>query len=197
MRPRSFECLIFHIFRNNTPLLPLKIPKDLDGKPLNVGVVVISPYICDRVGGGYFGLDIEIIEAMASVLNFTVRYLRSDELEKPNDSLGIPWKGTVGPWKSVLLRVLSRDVDIAIGNFVLRPERIADFGYTPPYTRDVVRFFVTSDPILSRTTDKVEAIILRVVAVHIFISLMMYLLKDSTGQRRGDLGATALMVSIL
>jgi len=74
-----------------------------------------KPFVCNRIGGGYAGLDIEIIEAMASELNFTVIYVRAQDLKTERDVDTIPWRNNYGLWKVLHLRAISGDVDITLG----------------------------------------------------------------------------------
>lgn len=135
--------------RNNTPLFRLDTPNFLHGTFVKVGGIIAPPYVCDRTDGGFAGVDIDVLEATGTALNFSVVYILSEDLRKENESEDTLWRGRRGPWNTILLRLESGEIDIGVGGFFLTPERIAALGYIHPYGTDSSQFFATQDLITS------------------------------------------------
>jgi len=194
--------LSIHVFssfyyRNNIHLFPPKLRHDLNGKVIKVGVVENPPALYRRIGGGFAGLDIEMIDAMASALNFKAQFFPASDLIKENDGpLAIPYKTYYGPWKTVMLRTIAGDVSIGIGGMLLSHHQIGDIGYTQIYARDNFEFFATNDPILSTRAERWIALVIFVmVFVLMSTSLPMNLLRHrSSREGEVDCGRTVIMV---
>jgi len=88
--------LIFR-FRNDTLAISSKHHHGLNGKIIRAVVVVAPIATCKRVGGGYAGAEIEMMEAIASALNITLEYNSSMELSRENDSQHAALEGGYGP----------------------------------------------------------------------------------------------------
>ena len=189
--------MIFIIFiRYNESLFPLKLPHNLNGKAFKVGALVTEPFVCNRIGGGYAGLDIDIIEAMASALNFTIAYINAEDLRKDSDEKVTHWRNNYGLWKVLYLRALAGEIDVGIGRLTLRPDLVDDLGYTQPYLRNAVEFFVTQDLVLANEMKHwVAMVVIRMAVVHMCVSLAINLIKLAIKRGKRDFGATAIMVS--
>jgi len=152
------------------------------------------PYTCKRVGGGYTGVDVEMMEAMAEVLNFTLDYFLVERLRGRNESEGDYWKGHVGPWKTILLRAVEGEIEIALGGFTLEPEAIDMLGYTPSYYRDSAGFFATSDLVLGHDMGGWIAMALPLAFLVQFCTAVAMFFLERRPNRRRDFGGVAIMV---
>ena len=189
------QLTVYFSSRNNATLFPSKTPHDLRGKIIRVGLVITPIATCDQIGGGYAGTEIEMMEAIASVLNFRIVYNSSNELKRRTDSEYDDWTAAYGPWKTVLLRVLSGEVDIAMGGFNILSTRFDKVDYTQPYAKDNFRFYATNDMKSShQIVGWIRSMVLQMVVVHGFASLTMYQLRPRKNRRKGDFGSTAIMV---
>jgi len=138
------------------------------------------------------------MEVMASALNYTAVYTLSSNLLKENESEAIEWRGLYGPWKAVLLRTLSGEIDVALGGFVLAPDINDDFSFTYTYSTDTFQFYATNGSISSgRTETWVAGIILHMIMISAFISLAMHPLRRKMRGRGADFGATGIMINFL
>jgi len=175
-----------------------KVPHDLKGKVITVGVVISPMATCHRTGSGLAGIEIDMLESMASALNFTTVYKLSGDLMRKNDSELAKREDLYGPWGTVLLRIFAGEIDIAMGGFILVHLLNSSLGSTQPYAQDSYMFFATNDKVLSaRTEVLIGIIILQMIIVHTFTSTAMHFLRQTPKGRRGDFGATAIMVRLL
>jgi len=167
----------------------------LHGKVINIGLVVAPIATCHRIGGGFAGVEVELIDAMASALNFTANYQSSTVLARENDSQLAPWKGSSGPWQTILIRLLSGEVNVGIGAFILWKKLFEDFECTQPFDKDKYTFYATSDVILAGATERwIGIMTLQMIIAHTFISLAIHLLRRKFLGRKENLGHTAITV---
>ena len=184
-------------FRKRKPLFPQKVPHDLNGKLINVGLVIMPAVTCNQVGGGYAGPQIDLMTSMEKAYNFTAVYITPDNLRTQNELEPDRLEGSAGSWRAILGATLSGEVSIAAGGFVLWPTLIDDFGYTQTLTQNTFSFFVTNNLILSnRTEGWIWIITLEMITVQLVTALAMHLLARRTDRRNNNSTSTAMMVRV-
>jgi len=187
--------------RKNFQLLPPKSPHNFHGKVIKVALAENPPYTCNRIGGGFAGIDIEIIDYIAESLNLKAKYIPVMDLKRYDDeSLDIVYKGYYGDWKLILLRTLSEEVNVGSGGLALTNALIGNVGYTQAYMTDSIEFFATDDMELSNRIElRIAFIVVPMALVLICTSLTVHLShrRGDSKRKERDFGSTALMVRIL
>jgi len=179
--------LIRFLVRNNATLFPSKEPHNLKGREIRIGAVVAPISTCSRVGGGIAGPETQIIDAMASALNFTAIFIASENMIKRKDFAIDHWKTMDGPWRTVLLETFAGNVDIAMGGYLLWPEMTDDFTFIYPFATDALRFYATNDKIVSYFTENtVGNMILQMTIVLTISALSLHHLeRNKVTKKRG------------
>ncbi|MPC14416.1 Glutamate receptor ionotropic, delta-1 [Portunus trituberculatus] len=123
--------------------------KDLFGIPLKVVTFEFEPsvlYYRDSSGKVEFpfGIDIEVVNALARTLNFTIIFE-----EPPKGELwGV--EGDDGEWTGMVGRLARGEADIGVANLFLTLTRLGAVDYSAPYDAEVSCFLVRSDPAVPR-----------------------------------------------
>ncbi|KAK8376279.1 hypothetical protein O3P69_008761 [Scylla paramamosain] len=91
-----------------------------------------------------FGIDIEVVNALARTLNFTIIFE-----EPPKGELwGV--EGEDGEWTGMVGRLARGEADIGVANLFLTLTRLGAVDYSAPYDAEVSCFLVRSDPAVPR-----------------------------------------------
>ena len=103
----------------------------LRGRRLTVTANIFEQYFF-KIGDKYYGLDVEIVNALAQYVNFQIDYT------SPPDG---DW-GTVvnGSWTGLIKQLMDGDADIAIGCVTITSAREKVVDFTIPYMQDMLTF---------------------------------------------------------
>ena len=183
------------LLRKRKPLFPPKVPHDLNGRIINVGLVVVPAFTCNQVGGGYTGPQISLMRSIAKSYNFTAVYITDNDVKTQNEPPPDRLAGSPGPWRVILGATLSGDVSIALGGFFLWPTLLNDFGYSQTISQEAYRFFTTSNLILSNRTEYwIWIITLERITMQLLTALAMHFLVRKGDRRKNNSAPTAMMV---
>ncbi|XP_069943829.1 ionotropic receptor 21a [Cherax quadricarinatus] len=135
-------------FTTSTSLFPEKL-SNLQGALLKVSTFEWEPsvlYYRDKNGTVQFpyGIDIEVVNALSRVLNFTVVF----EEPPPGEFWGV--MNDNGSWSGMMGRLSRSEADIGVANLFLTLDRLGAVDYSAPYDAEVSCFMVRSDPLAPR-----------------------------------------------
>jgi hypothetical protein len=125
---------------NNEPLFPNKIPNNLLGCPLRVGVLDAPPYVIltgsdtdteERTVYEFRGLEFEYLLSVSKVLNITLEFHPAPSASDLHERV-----------MSSIAELRLGSLDVIIGRMTLTPLTISVVDFTIPYIFDSVQWYV-------------------------------------------------------
>ncbi|XP_045615376.1 glutamate receptor ionotropic, delta-2 isoform X1 [Procambarus clarkii] len=129
---------------STTTLFPDKLA-NLRGSLLKVSTFEWEPsvlYYRDVTGKLQFpyGIDIEVVNALSSVINFTVVF------EEPPSGEFWGVMSENGSWSGMMGKLFRNEADLGVANLFLTLGRLGAVDYSAPYDAEVSCFMVRTDP---------------------------------------------------
>ncbi|ROT70514.1 Variant Ionotropic Glutamate Receptor [Penaeus vannamei] len=135
-------------FTSQKPLFPDKL-NDLGGVVVKVVTFEWKPSTFNQLGRDgevedRFGVDIEVVRAVAKVLNFNIEFV-----EPPQGEL---WGSRMpnGSWNGMMGLLHRAEAEIAAANLYVTSRRLSVLEYTDPYDSELSCFLTRTEPPLPR-----------------------------------------------
>ncbi|XP_037779897.1 G-protein coupled receptor moody-like isoform X2 [Penaeus monodon] len=87
-----------------------------------------------------YGIDIEVVKALADVYNFTIEYIEPP----PGEFWGVLTEN--GTWNGMVGKISRNEADMGVANLFLTLHRLGAVDYSAPYDAEVSCFMARTDP---------------------------------------------------